>query len=81
MIVSLFFAPVFSLGFKNGFSSGGATAEDISLLKAHIGPKVGIKASGGIRTLEDADRLMKLGASRLGASSLVKLARQQLGQA
>ncbi len=66
---------------STGFGSGGATAEDISLLKAHIGPKVGIKASGGIRTLEDADRLMKLGASRLGASSLVKLARQQLGQA
>jgi deoxyribose-phosphate aldolase len=66
---------------STGFSSAGATAEDIRLLKAHIGPQVGIKASGGIRTLEDAERFMALGASRLGASSLVKLAAQRLGQA
>lgn len=60
---------------STGFASGGATAEDIKLMKAYVGPKVAIKASGGIRTLEDAALLMDLGATRLGASALVKLAR------
>ena len=66
---------------STGFGSGGATADDIRLFKAHVGPQVGIKASGGIRTLEDAKILMDLGATRLGASSLVKLARQLGDQA
>ncbi len=65
---------------STGFAKSGATAGDIRLLKAHVGPKVGIKASGGIRTLEDAQALMDLGATRLGASGLVKQARQLLNQ-
>lgn len=60
---------------STGFASGGATAEDIQLMKAHVGPKVAIKASGGIRSLEDAALFMELGASRLGASAIVRLAR------
>lgn len=65
---------------STGFASGGATAADIRLMKEHVGPKVGIKASGGIRTLEEAEELMRLGATRLGASSLVNLARQYLSR-
>jgi deoxyribose-phosphate aldolase len=60
---------------STGFASGGATVEDIRLLKEHVGEHVGIKASGGIRTLEDAELFLNLGATRLGASSIVKLAR------
>lgn len=59
---------------STGFGRSGATEADIRLMKAHVGPGVGIKASGGIRTLEEASRLLELGASRLGASGLVKLA-------
>ncbi len=60
---------------STGFASGGATAEDIQLMKAHVDPDLAIKASGGIRTLEDAALFMELGASRLGASAIVRLAR------
>ena len=60
---------------STGFASGGATVEDIRLLKEHVGEHVGIKASGGIRTQEDAELFLNLGATRLGASSIVKLAR------
>ena len=60
---------------STGFASGGATADDIKLMKANLGPGVAIKASGGIRTLEDAAHLMEEGACRLGASALVNLAR------
>lgn len=63
---------------STGFGSSGATKEDILLMKAHVGPKVAIKASGGIRTLEDAQALLDLGATRLGASALVGLARARL---
>ncbi|MCK9350717.1 MAG: deoxyribose-phosphate aldolase [Clostridiales bacterium] len=65
---------------STGFSSCGATEADIRLFRAHAGPKVGIKASGGIRTLEDAEKMMALGATRLGASSIVKLARPLLDE-
>ncbi len=63
---------------STGFGSSGAKKEDILLMKAHVGPKVAIKASGGIRTLEDAQALLDLGATRLGASALVGLARARL---
>ena len=66
---------------STGFSSGGATEADIRLFRAHVGENVGIKASGGIRTLEDAEKMMALGATRLGASSIVKLARPLLDEA
>ena len=60
---------------STGFSTGGATFEDVKLLRKHVGEKVKVKASGGIKTLEDAERFMDLGAERLGTSRIVKLAK------
>ncbi|MPN23207.1 Deoxyribose-phosphate aldolase [bioreactor metagenome] len=60
---------------STGFSSGGATREDVALLRANVAPGVRLKASGGIRTLEDARDFIALGADRLGASALVGLVR------
>ena len=62
---------------STGFSSGGATREDVELFRAHIGPGVKIKAAGGIRTLADGENFLRLGADRLGASALVGLAKGQ----
>ena len=59
---------------STGFSSGGATFEDVQLIMARVEPHLHIKASGGIATLEDAERFLELGAERLGTSRLVKLA-------
>jgi deoxyribose-phosphate aldolase len=61
---------------STGFSTKGAAPEDIVLFRSNIGPKVRIKAAGGIETLADAENFLSLGASRLGTSRLVKLARQ-----
>ena len=58
---------------STGFSTGGATREDVALFKAHIGPGVKIKAAGGISSLQDAEDFMALGADRLGTSLIVKL--------
>jgi deoxyribose-phosphate aldolase len=58
---------------STGFSKGGATFEDVKLLKANIGPNVRVKASGGIATLEDAEEFIRLGAARLGTSRIVKI--------
>ena len=58
---------------STGFSMGGATFDDVALFAAHVGPKVKIKAAGGISSLEDAERFMELGASRLGTSRVVKI--------
>ena len=58
---------------STGFSTSGATVEDVALFKAHIGPGVKVKASGGIRTFEAAQAMMDAGAERIGASALVKL--------
>ncbi|MCL2841927.1 MAG: deoxyribose-phosphate aldolase [Oscillospiraceae bacterium] len=58
---------------STGFGSAGATPEDIALFKAHIGPKVKIKAAGGIRTREDMVRYIEQGCDRLGTSSAVKI--------
>lgn len=54
---------------STGFSTGGATAEDIALMRKTVGPAIGVKASGGVRSAEDADQMIKAGASRIGASS------------
>ena len=59
---------------STGFSTGGATFEDVALLRAHCDPRVKVKASGGIATLEDAEEFIRLGAERLGTSRIVKLA-------
>ena len=58
---------------STGFSTGGATPEDISLFSAHVGEGVKIKAAGGISTLEDAENFLALGADRLGSSRIIKL--------
>ena len=58
---------------STGFSTGGATFDDVALFKEHVGPGVKIKAAGGISSLADAERFMKLGADRLGTSRIVKL--------
>ena len=62
---------------STGFSAGGATFEDVELLRAHCDPRVRIKAAGGIATLADAERFIALGADRLGTSRIVKLAIEQ----
>ena len=62
---------------STGFSSGGATREDIKLFKDHVGPGVRIKAAGGIGGRKDAEDFLTLGADRLGTSRLVKLAKEQ----
>ena len=58
---------------STGFSKGGATFEDVKLLRAGVGPNVRVKASGGIASLEDAEEFIRLGAARLGTSRIVKL--------
>ena len=58
---------------STGFSTGGATPEDVALMRRVVGDKLGVKASGGVRTPEDADRMIAAGASRLGISNGVKL--------
>ena len=60
---------------STGFSTGGATVEDVALLKAHVGPSVRVKASGGVRSLEAAQAMIEAGADRIGASALVKQAK------
>lgn len=62
---------------STGFSTAGATFEDIALMKAHMAPGKGIKAAGGISSLEDAERFVSLGATRLGTSRIVKLAKNE----
>ena len=62
---------------STGFSTGGATFEDIKLFKEHIGPNVKIKAAGGISTLEDAKRFMEMGVSRIGTSRIVRIAKSE----
>ena len=58
---------------STGFSTGGATREDIKLFSENVRKGLGIKAAGGIRSFEDAEDFIKLGATRLGTSALVKL--------
>jgi deoxyribose-phosphate aldolase len=60
-----------STGFANSSSSGsgGATVEDIALMRAVVGPTLGVKASGGVRTREDAEKMIAAGANRIGTSS------------
>ena len=57
---------------STGFGTGGATREDVALFAAHVGPNVKIKAAGGIADLKDAEDFIRLGASRLGTSRIVK---------
>ena len=61
---------------STGFSTAGATFEDIALFAKHIGPDVKMKAAGGISSLEDAEKFIELGASRLGTSRIVKIVKE-----
>ncbi len=58
---------------STGFSKGGATVEDVALMRRTVGPSMGVKASGGVRSYEDAAAMIKAGASRIGASSSVAI--------
>ncbi|MCR5789296.1 MAG: deoxyribose-phosphate aldolase [Lachnospiraceae bacterium] len=65
---------------STGFSTGGAAFDDVALFKKHLGPQKKIKAAGGISSLEDAERFIELGASRLGTSRIVKIAEEMQGK-
>lgn len=58
---------------STGFSTGGATVEDIALMRKTVGPEIGVKASGGVRSANDAKSLIEAGATRIGASSGVAI--------
>ncbi|MDI9370907.1 MAG: deoxyribose-phosphate aldolase [Synergistaceae bacterium] len=58
---------------STGFSSGGATVEDVALMRRVVGDRLGVKASGGIRSRKDAERMIAAGASRIGASASVRI--------
>ena len=60
---------------STGFSKAGATFADVELFAAHVAPHVKIKAAGGISSIEDAEKFIELGASRLGTSRIVKIAK------
>lgn len=60
---------------STGFSTGGATVEDIQLMRQTVGPEMGVKASGGVRSKEDVEAMIEAGATRIGASSGVQIAK------
>ncbi len=62
---------------STGFSTGGATFEDVSLFAEHVGFNVKIKAAGGISSLDDAQKFIELGAKRLGTSRIIKIIKNQ----
>src|ERR1700678_454991 len=64
---------------STGFASGGATAEDVALMRAAVGSELGVKASGGIRSLRDVKKMVSAGATRIGASASVKIIEQARG--
>jgi deoxyribose-phosphate aldolase len=65
---------------STGFSTGGATTDDIALMRGVAGSRAGVKASGGIRSLADATAMLKAGASRIGASASVRIMGELAGQ-
>ena len=66
---------------STGFSTGGATVDDIALMRGVAGSRAGVKASGGIRSLADASAMLHAGASRIGASASVRILAELAGQA
>jgi deoxyribose-phosphate aldolase len=66
---------------STGFSTAGATVEDVALMREVVGPQMGVKASGGIRSAEDALRMIRAGANRLGASASVAIVSGQTSSA
>ena len=65
---------------STGFGPAGATEHDVALMRQTVGPKMGVKASGGIRTREDADKMIRAGATRIGASASVKIVQATSGE-
>src|SRR5512139_2882930 len=65
---------------STGFAGGGATVHDVELMRKAVGPQMGVKASGGVRTFEDDDAMIKAGATRIGASAGVKIIQGPSGQ-
>jgi len=61
---------------STGFGPGGATAHDVELMRRTVGPAMGVKAAGGIRTFEDAQAMIAAGATRIGASASIKILQQ-----
>jgi deoxyribose-phosphate aldolase len=66
---------------STGFSTGGATAEDVALMRAVVGSEIGVKASGGVRSFDDVKKMVCAGATRIGASASVKIMEQAGGSA
>ncbi|MFP3461225.1 deoxyribose-phosphate aldolase [Arthrobacter globiformis] len=64
---------------STGFNGGGATVEDIALMRRTVGPDLGVKASGGVRSLEDAQAMIAAGATRIGASSGIAIVKGEQG--
>jgi len=64
---------------STGFASGGATAHDVQLMRRVVGPELGVKAAGGVRTRADAERMVQAGATRIGASAGVKIVQGSAG--
>ena len=62
---------------STGFSTAGATFEDVELFAEHVGDNVRIKAAGGIASLDDARKFIELGATRLGTSRIIKIIKNQ----
>jgi len=65
---------------STGFGPGGATAHDVELMRLTVGPEMGVKAAGGIRTYEDFQKMLAAGATRIGASASVKILREASGE-
>jgi deoxyribose-phosphate aldolase len=65
---------------STGFSSGGATVYDVALMRETVGPDMGVKASGGVRTLEDVEDMIAAGATRIGASAGVEIVTGDQGE-
>jgi deoxyribose-phosphate aldolase len=66
---------------STGFGPGGATAEDVALMRAVVGSEIGVKAAGGIRTMEDLKKMVSAGATRIGASASVRILEEARGGA
>ena len=64
---------------STGYSTGGATVADVALMRAEVGPDLGVKASGGVRSLADAQAMIAAGATRIGASSGIAIVKGEQG--
>ncbi len=65
---------------STGFAGGGATVEDVTLMRRTVGPEIGVKAAGGVRTREDAEKMVLAGATRIGASAGIKIVKGDKGE-